>query len=603
MATFRLLGEHYVLCLLLTCLWLVVRRGGETKRGRGRPSKRHLEGDSGATPDKCPRNSSATKSVSAKNTRRSSQSPSTSSRSRTRSFSKTLEVESVISHTRTQPTASNNSVEIVENHTAAHSNSSSKKKSKKRSSKSPKQVHVVEVQSEPVLRHHPQRQTDKKRDRSEDSNCSTSEPQPNEAGTSKSKKKRESTSGRNNKANCLVRKQYPLRSHSRLPVATSLKPTETLGGSQWSGVSSGVAPASLRRSARSSTTGSCTSTSRRSSRGGVKLALECSGGAMSVSGRDDATPTPPTPTPASTAPPPPHDSATAQAAPVGVSGPSSGERDSESDDSEVGRLQALLEARGLPPHLLGALGPRMQHLLHRSMGQGSSSKAQQLLQGLQATGDEGQQLQAVIEMCQMLVMGNEDTLAGFPVKQVVPALITLLTMEHNFDMMNHACRALTYMMEALPRSSAVVLDAVPVFLEKLQVIQCMDVAEQSLTALEMLSRRHSKAILQARGVSACLMYLDFFSINAQRAALAITANCCQNLHAEEFHLVSQSLPLLASRLLNRLINFVFFKVEDKKSVESVCLVFSRLVDSFQNDTAKLQELASPELLTNLQQLK
>lgn len=114
--------------------------------------------------------------------------------------------------------------------------------------------------------------------------------------------------------------------------------------------------------------------------------------------------------------------------------------------------------------------------------------------------------------------------------------------------MNHACRALTYMMEALPRSSAVVLDAVPVFLEKLQAIQCMDVAEQSLTALEMLSRRHSKAILQARGVWACLMYLDFFSINAQRAALAITANCCHNLLPEELHLVSQSLPLLSSRL-------------------------------------------------------
>jgi hypothetical protein len=39
-------------------------------------------------------------------------------------------------------------------------------------------------------------------------------------------------------------------------------------------------------------------------------------------------------------------------------------------------------------------------------------------------------------------------------------------MEHNFDIMNHACRALTYMMEALPRSSAIVVDAVPVFLEK-----------------------------------------------------------------------------------------------------------------------------------------
>ena len=64
----------------------------------------------------------------------------------------------------------------------------------------------------------------------------------------------------------------------------------------------------------------------------------------------------------------------------------------------------------------------------------AGTKAQQLLQGLQASGDEGQQLQAVIEMCQMLVMGNEDTLSGFPVKQVVPALIMLLSMEHNFDM-------------------------------------------------------------------------------------------------------------------------------------------------------------------------
>lgn len=96
------------------------------------------------------------------------------------------------------------------------------------------------------------------------------------------------------------------------------------------------------------------------------------------------------------------------------------------------------------------------------------NKAQQLLQGLQSTGNEDQQLTASIEMCQLLVMGNEDTLAGFPVKQVVPALITLLQMEHNFDMMNHACRALTYMMEALPRSSAIVVDAVPVFLEKVR---------------------------------------------------------------------------------------------------------------------------------------
>ena len=76
---------------------------------------------------------------------------------------------------------------------------------------------------------------------------------------------------------------------------------------------------------------------------------------------------------------------------------------------------------------------------------------------------------SIFSSLKLLVMGNEDTLAGFPVKQVVPALITLLQMEHNFDMMHHACRALTYMMEALPRSSAIVVDAVPVFLEKVGI--------------------------------------------------------------------------------------------------------------------------------------
>lgn len=172
--------------------------------------------------------------------------------------------------------------------------------------------------------------------------------------------------------------------------------------------------------------------------------------------------------------------------------------------------------------------------------------------------------------------------------------------------MNHASRALTYMMEALPRSSAVVVDAIPVFLEKvqscwflsgwllvslsvlkrppplclqLQVIQFIDVAEQALTALEMLSRRHSKAILQAvspplsfpprRGVSLanavtcrwcrplqgglafCLLYLEFFSINAQRNALAIAANCCQSITPDEFHFVADSLPLLTQRLTHQ----------------------------------------------------
>lgn len=63
----------------------------------------------------------------------------------------------------------------------------------------------------------------------------------------------------------------------------------------------------------------------------------------------------------------------------GPSGMSGTTGDSESDDGEVGRLQALLEARGLPPHVFGALGPRMQHLLNRSMGASSGIKIMNVL--------------------------------------------------------------------------------------------------------------------------------------------------------------------------------------------------------------------------------
>jgi hypothetical protein len=54
------------------------------------------------------------------------------------------------------------------------------------------------------------------------------------------------------------------------------------------------------------------------------------------------------------------------------------------------------------------------------------SKGQQLLEGIQCIEDESVQLQSCIEMGQLLVMGNEDTLSGFPVKEAVPSLVIIM---------------------------------------------------------------------------------------------------------------------------------------------------------------------------------
>ena len=121
--------------------------------------------------------------------------------------------------------------------------------------------------------------------------------------------------------------------------------------------------------------------------------------------------------------------------------------------------------------------------------------------------------------------------------------------------------------------------------------EAWDVAEQSLSALEMLSKKYNSVILHAKDVPSCLRYLDFFSISAQNKSLAITAYCCQGPLLEEYPLVVDALPVLSSRLIH----------DDKNSVDTSCPALSRLADSYKHDTKKLTEIAREDL-TNLQQL-
>ncbi|CAF4213595.1 unnamed protein product, partial [Rotaria magnacalcarata] len=76
-------------------------------------------------------------------------------------------------------------------------------------------------------------------------------------------------------------------------------------------------------------------------------------------------------------------------------------------------------------------------------------------------------------------------------------------------------------MEALPRSAGQIVEATPIFLSKLRSITSIDIAEQVLTALEMISKRNGKQILIADGIGACLEYIEFFSITSQNKSLAI----------------------------------------------------------------------------------
>ena len=79
-------------------------------------------------------------------------------------------------------------------------------------------------------------------------------------------------------------------------------------------------------------------------------------------------------------------------------------------------------------------------------------------------------------------------------------------------------------------------------------------------------------------------YLEFFTI---------PVNIFQNLLPEEFVHVNDALEILSSRLVH----------DDKKSSESACLAMSRLAESYKNDKTRLRDIAKPDVLANLQQVR
>ena len=67
-------------------------------------------------------------------------------------------------------------------------------------------------------------------------------------------------------------------------------------------------------------------------------------------------------------------------------------------------------------------------------------------------------------------MSNEDTLPGYQFRALYSPLRDCLADENeaNAEIALTACRALTYLMEALPRSAMQVVEATPIFLSKVR---------------------------------------------------------------------------------------------------------------------------------------
>ncbi len=153
----------------------------------------------------------------------------------------------------------------------------------------------------------------------------------------------------------------------------------------------------------------------------------------------------------------------------------------------------------------------------------------ELLKGLKSEGDLTLQLQVLTELCEILSTGTEDQLAGFATDQFVPELVHLVEGGITADIILLACRALGFLLDALPNSITTIVNqqAIPVLMDKLLNVEYLDLAEQVIQVLEKLSYEHPSTILNSQGLAALLTFLDFFPLSTQRLCLNVAAQLCQ----------------------------------------------------------------------------
>eukprot|EP00735_Rhodelphis_limneticus_P000374 TRINITY_DN1060_c0_g1::TRINITY_DN1060_c0_g1_i1::g.30034::m.30034 TRINITY_DN1060_c0_g1::TRINITY_DN1060_c0_g1_i1::g.30034 ORF type:complete len:1894 (+),score=487.47,sp/Q6WWW4/UPL3_ARATH/36.71/3e-119,sp/Q6WWW4/UPL3_ARATH/32.33/2e-102,HECT/PF00632.20/1.8e-75,HEAT_2/PF13646.1/4.1e+02,HEAT_2/PF13646.1/0.12,HEAT_2/PF13646.1/6.4,HEAT_2/PF13646.1/1.9e+03,Neurochondrin/PF05536.6/1.9e+03,Neurochondrin/PF05536.6/4.9e-06,Arm/PF00514.18/1.2e+02,Arm/PF00514.18/22,Arm/PF00514.18/1.1e+03,Arm/PF00514.18/8.5e+02, len=212
---------------------------------------------------------------------------------------------------------------------------------------------------------------------------------------------------------------------------------------------------------------------------------------------------------------------------------------------------------------------------------GGSARYRTLLADLKSD-DMIKQMESLNELCDMLAMATEETLGSFPLDQFVPILAEMLNREESSDLMLLASRAFTHLMEAVPGSISMIVHsgAVPSFVNKLLTIEYIDLAEQSLQALEKIAADYPQPVLRAGGLMACLSFIDFFATGVQRVSVSLAAKICRQIPLDCADMALDVVP--------NLINILSYS--DQKTVEHAATCLKRISESLRKSEPHLKRL-------------
>ncbi|SCU94770.1 LADA_0G11078g1_1 [Lachancea dasiensis] len=172
------------------------------------------------------------------------------------------------------------------------------------------------------------------------------------------------------------------------------------------------------------------------------------------------------------------------------------------------------------------------------------------------------------EISEQLLMMNSLTAERLvPQEELLTSIIKILKdpqLQEQLELQMIACRCLYNLFEVNPGVIDLAVDrqVITCLHAKLLEISYIDLAEQVLETLEVISKSHGREILEAGCMMACIQYLDFFTSHAQRKALTIVVNSCARIRTENFQQVADVMPTLKQVFLTHSDHTLLLRILD-----------------------------------------
>lgn len=231
-------------------------------------------------------------------------------------------------------------------------------------------------------------------------------------------------------------------------------------------------------------------------------------------------------------------------------------------------------------------------------GGGDNGELGQLMNNLNQRDDPFILQESLNEISSKLLMMNpvsaERMISPSKLARSVVDIMNDPILSENLELQLVACRCLYNLMEVnLDYIHDVVNNnAVELVIKKISEISFIDLTEQALQSLEMMTRDviSHNAVISNNGLKACLQYLDFLMVHSQRKCLIIVANSCTNISILNFDMINDVFEDISNVVKNH---------SDSIVIENAWLAISRIVSSFQSHSKELETLFASR--TNLLQ--